>query len=577
MLYLGIVQSYHGSAAALYDGERLLAANEERFDRVKFSARFPHQCISWLLREYGADFADVDAAAFYYSGINYLESARDHDNDMLTYYPRAHYAVLSELLQRNISAAAHEGVAHVRQSVRFFDGHRLDIFFPDHHLAHAATAFLMSGLHSAAILCMDGTGDGASMSFAHGRGSDIRILYRQPFPHSLGQFYATFTQLLGYKYNSDEYKVMGLAAYGDPSVYHDRISRLIKLLPGGGFELDMRYFTFNMVTSRTKYNERLLELLELAPNRDTETVAREYRDVAAAVQAVAEETLAHVLAGLRDAAGEAALCYGGGVALNCLANGRVFPDSGFDTVFVPPNPGDGGLAAGAAAYVMHTLNGAPRGFVYDDDCIGPAYDTAAIRRALVENGIPFTGPGDLPRAVAERIAAGKVVGRFDGPQEFGPRALGNRSILADPRPASMKDTVNRKIKFREPFRPFAPSTLVEKSAELFRLRPGALEPAAPESFMLCAVDVVDEWKQKLQATTHNDGTARLQTVHTHKNPGYHAVIKAFADLTGVPAVLNTSFNVKNEPIVLTPQDAIRCFYTTGMDALAMGPFLVEKK
>ena len=576
MSYLGIVQTNHGSSAAVYDGKRLVAANEERFDRIKFSNRFPHRSISWCLQETGLALPDLAGVGFYFTGVNYMESARSDENNMLQYYPKAHYSVLSELLKRNGAPGAGEGIRHVRQTVDFFDGKKLDIFFPDHHLTHAAGSFLTSGYESAAILCMDGTGDGASMSMARGRGNDIEILYRQPFPHSLGQFYATFTQLLGFQYNSDEYKVMGLAAYGDPGVYYDRLLKLIRLEPGGGFELDMQYFKFNMVTSPLKYSPRLLELLDLEPNRDTEGMAQPYRDLAAGVQAVTEDVLRHVLAGLRKRSGEDVLCYGGGVALNCLANGRVFPQVGFKDYYITPNPGDGGLAAGTCAYLLHCLDGAPREFVYDRDDLGPQYSEDEIKSTLDENGIKYTEPADLPKAAAERLAAGKVVGLFRGRQEFGPRALGCRSILADPRPAEMKDVVNRKIKFREPFRPFAPSALADKSGELFKQRPEADQPRAPESFMLCAVPVRDEWRDKLGATTHEDGSARLQNVFEENNKEYYDIISAFDQETGVPAVMNTSFNVKNEPIVLTPQDAVRCFYSTGMDALAAGPFLVEK-
>jgi carbamoyltransferase len=571
---LGITQTNHGSSAAIYDGRRLVAANEERFDRIKFSPVFPNYSINWCLSSMDLDFEDLDAVGFYMTSSNFLQSARRSQTERWRFYPEVLYSVLCDLFRR--AKSMQNGVKYIHERVVPFKGKPLDLFFVDHHLAHAAGNFLVSPFERAAILCLDGTGDGYSMSFGHGKGTEMEFIYRQPFPHSLGMFYSTFTQFFGFGANSDEYKVMGLAAYGDPEPYYERVKSLIRLTDAGSFELNMRYFSFHMITEPLRYNRYFIEQVGLEPNRETETVDQGYCDLAAAAQKVTEETLLHVLRGLKQMTGEENLCYGGGVALNCLANGKIIPESGFKGVFIPPNPGDGGLAIATPAYLLHTLNGEKRGYVYEHDYLGPAYSVDEIRRQLDENGIRYQEPNDLAGEVARRLAQRKVIGHFAGAQEFGPRALGNRSILADPRPAESRDVVNRKIKFREPFRPFAPSCLKESAPEVFVLREQALDQAAPEEFMLTTAVVRPHWQDRLQAVTHKDGTARLQTVDRHHNAKYHEIIKAFERETGVPAVLNTSFNVKGEPIVLTPQDALRCFYSTGMDALVLGPFLIEK-
>jgi len=576
MKYLGITQTHHGSSAAVYDGERLVACNEERVNRVKWSSGFPNQSIDWCLNELGLAIQDIDAVGFYMTSSNYLSSARSSHTDVWRFYPEALYTVMSELLQRARPEAA-PGVRHIRESVHFFDGKALELYFIDHHLAHAAASFLLSGFERAAILCLDGTGDGCSLSVSRGVGTEIEFLYRQPFPHSLGQFYATFTQFLGFEPNADEYKMMGLAAYGNPEVYAEKVRRLIRLHDDGSFELDMRYFAFHMVTERFKYNSRFVELFGLPPNQQVEDVPQGYCDLAAAVQRVTEDVVLHIATCVKRLTAEDNLCYGGGVALNCLANGRILQQSGFRDVYIPPNPGDGGLAIGSCAYLLHTLKGARRAFVYDHDYLGPAYSADEIRTLLRDNGLSYEEPANIAEAVAKRLAASKVVGRFDGRQEFGPRALGNRSILADPRSSATKALLNRKIKYREPFRPFAPSSTQDRVGELFQMRPQAVKATAPESFMLATVPVRDQWRAQLQAVTHHDGTARLQTVFAEKNRKYHDVIQAFGRETGVPAVLNTSFNVRGEPMVLSPQDALRCFYSTGMDTLAIGPYLLDKR
>jgi len=294
------------------------------------------------------------------------------------------------------------------------------------------------------------------------------------------------------------------------------------------------------------------------------------------VQQNFQEIIQHVLLGLKRKIPSSNLCYGGGAALNCLANGKVIPQVSFDNIFIPSDPGDTGLAIGCAAYLAHMIDGMPRNFSYDSDFLGPSYSTDEIRTTLKENGIKFSEPSDLSKEIAYRLAEGKIVGLFQGKQEFGPRALGNRSILANPSKPEMKELVNKKIKFREAFRPFAPSVTSEAATEVFDLQGRKLRKNSPESYMLSTASVKAEWLPKLQATTHLDNSSRIQIVHKTQNPNFHKIISEFAKLSGVEAVMNTSFNVKDEPIVLSPEHAVRCFYSTGMDALAVGPFLIEK-
>ena len=575
MKVLGITQTNHGSSAALYDGKTLLACNEERFDRIKFSSGFPFRSINWCLQEGRTDMEQVDAIGFYMTSGHFLRTIRSNRTNSWRFYPETLYTILGEILKKTEFISG-EDIQHIHQSVRLFNGKKIDLFFIDHHLAHAAGSFLVSGFDSSAILCIDGTGDGCSMSWGIGKDRDVKLTFRQPFPHSLGQFYGTFTQFLGFQANSDEYRAMGLAAYGDSEVYYDQVRQLITLHDDGSFELDMRYFSFHMTTETQKFNQRLINLMRLEPNVDVYSISKDYCDLAAAVQLVTEDVLRHVLCKLKAHTGESTLCYGGGVALNCLANGNVIRECGFDDYYVMPNPGDSGLAVGTGVYLIHQLEGVKREYVYDQDYLGPIFSADEIKRVLDENGLSYTEPPLLEQTIAEKISEGLVMGHLDGRQEFGPRALGNRSIFADPRYTEMKDNINKKIKFREPFRPFAPSCLSEKARSVFSMRNAKLRPSSPESFMTTTAKVCEKWQTNLQAITHEDGTARLQTVFSEKNLKFHKIISEFEKLTGVPVLLNTSFNIKGEPIVLSPQDAIRCFYTTGMDSLVMGPFLLEK-
>lgn len=576
MSILGIAQSNHGSAAAVYDGSSLHAVQEERFDRVKWSSGFPQKSIEWCIAQAGG-FNQIEAIGFYLSSANYLLAER---NPIAGGYQDFLHIIPSGVL-RNMKPAP--DVKHIRQSFALFNGssRKIDFYFVDHHLAHAAGAFYLSPFNEAAILVMDGTGDGYSMSLWKGDGLKVTPLLRQPFPHSLGQFYKTFTAYLGFN-THDQFKFMGLAAYGDGARYYEKVRSLIKFLDGddiGEFKLDMRYFAFQMVTAQKKHNENLENLLELPPyNGPIDDIPREYKDLAAAVQDVTTETIDYVATALSQfyQIDTHNLVYTGGVALNCAANGRIFPNGPFENVYIPPHPADGGLAVGTAAYIKHGLHKARREYVYDTDSIGPSFTLDAMRSALDEANAKYTSCDSFVdiKHIAAAVAKGKIVGLFGGYAEFGPRALGHRSILADPRKANMKDHLNKKVKMRESFRPFAPACLANKIDDIFERDHSGLSESHPDHFMLYAYPVRRAWRKKIPAVSHIDHTSRVQAVYPHDM--LHPIIEAFQEITGVPVVLNTSFNVRGEPIVLTPQDAIRCFYSTGIDCLALGPYWLEK-
>ncbi len=376
-----------------------------------------------------------------------------------------------------------------------------------------------------------------------------------------------FAPFLGFRANSGEGKVMGLASYGDPSRYAELFERLVRTT-ADGFEVDLSYFAYFM-DGRARFSQRLVaELGE--PRRPEAALERRDEDIAAALQARTEEVLLHLCRLAREKTGLNDLCMAGGVALNCVANGRIVDEAGFARCFFQPACHDAGTSAGAALYAHHVIEGRPRvPLEIKTDYLGPSFDEDRLRLALDRAGARFSEPADPVAAAAERLAQGRIVGRYDGRTEFGPRALGNRSILAPPGPAAVKDTLNARVKFREPFRPFAPSCTVERGGDYFEL-------SQPSPFMLRAFDTREAWREKLAAITHVDGSARVQTVEASHNPGYHALIKAFGALAGPECLLNTSFNVRGEPIVNTPEEALRCFFSTDMDDLLLGPFLLEK-
>jgi carbamoyltransferase len=591
MNILGVSCHFHDAAAALLrDGELVAAAEEERFSRRKHDPGFPRHAIRFCLEAGGIIPADLDFVVFFEKP--FLKFDRILMSTMRT-FPRSRHvfqeAMVSWLTEKLWIKAL------LREELGVGDA---KVLFSDHHLSHAASAFLCSPFEDAAILTVDGVGEWATATYGVGRGTEVEILREIRFPHSLGLLYSAFTAFLGFEVNEGEYKVMGMAPFGEPR-YVDDVWRLIRQDKDGSFTLDMSYFSFHRST-HAAYTQRFVDLFGPPrdpranfftrtsghpsyfgpPPSDYESQARRnehYADIAASVQVVTEEVLLTMARALHAATGLPRLCMAGGVALNSVANGRILRETPFEDVFIQPAAGDGGGAVGAALYAYHMVLGRPRRFVMEHAYWGQEHSPASIEKFLKANNVAhlrLDDEDDLLERVVDGLQAGKVIGWLQGRFEWGPRALGHRSILADPRRAEMKDIVNTKIKFREPFRPFAPSVLSRRAAEFFDLSdPGRHYPAR---FMLYVVDVKPGQRAAVPAITHVDGTARPQIVHEARAPRYHRLIDTFERATGVPMVLNTSFNLRGEPIVNTPEEAFRTFSRSGIDMLVLGNHLVEK-
>jgi carbamoyltransferase len=591
MHVLGISCYFHDAAAALLrDGQLVAAAEEERFTRKKHDYEFPQHAIDFCLRTGGIRGPDLDWVVFFEKPFVKFERLL---LTSLQTFPRSH-RVFREAMVAWLGDKL--WIRHLIQ--RRLGVPPAKILFSEHHLSHAASAFFCSPFEEAAILTVDGVGEWTTASLGVGRGTDITLSKEIRFPHSVGLLYSAFTAFLGFEVNEGEYKVMGMAPFGQPR-YVDDVRKLIRQSSDGSFELDMGYFAFHHSTDRT-FARKFVDLF--GPPREPgvhfftpssgfpsyfgerpqnfDALAREnqhYADIAASIQVVTEETLLTLARAAQKETGLRRLCLAGGVALNSVANGRILRETPFEELYVQPSAGDGGGAVGAALWGYHAVLGKPRGFVMEHAAWGEAHGPDAIARFLREHGIPHERLDDedkLLARVVDRLQEGKVVGWSQGRFEWGPRALGHRSILADPRRADMKDIVNTKIKFREPFRPFAPSVLAERAEEFF-----ALEGAArhyPARFMLYVVDVREGKRAVVPAITHVDGTGRLQTVRRETNPRYHRLIETFGAATGVPLVLNTSFNLKGEPIVNTPAEAYDTFTKSGMDVLVLGDYVIEK-
>jgi carbamoyltransferase len=581
MNILGI-NAYHGnaSAAIVCDGRLIAAVEEERFNRVKYAAGFPARAIRYCLKEAGLTLADLDHVAVPRNPYARLATKLFYALRMPS-FARERAKVLVKFTGIPDALAAAFDSDPKRVGATF---HRVE-----HHQAHLASSFFVSPFERAALLSADGLGDFASTMWGTGSGKRMNIHGAIAFPHSLGLFYGGVTQYLGFPKFGDEYKVMGLAAYGQPEqmdAFRD-IVRFDARSNGNGFRLGLDYFTHHRTGPEMSWAEAdktptLGKMFSnempkrLGPVRaPEEPLEQRHRNLAASLQARLEEVYLGMLKKLAERTGLKAICLAGGVAFNCIANGKIFDATPFEQVYVHPAAGDAGLAVGAAYYVWHQKLGKPRSFVMEHAYWGPGYTREEIRRAIDSNGIAQKGfrvselaEEELVRDTAAIIADGKIVGWFQGRAEWGPRALGNRSIVADPRRPEMKEILNRRIKHREIFRPFAPSILSEATGEYF-------EKSHPSPFMTLAYSVRTEKRGAIPAPTHVDGTGRLQTVTREANPRYHALISAFRDLTGVPVVLNTSFN-DNEPIVCRPEEAIDCFLRTQMDTLVLGDFLITK-
>ena len=588
---LGISCFFHdASAVLLRDGEVIAAAEEERFTRKKHDYSFPSHAIQFCLDRGGIRAEELEYVAFFEKPFIKFERLLF---SLLQTFPRSWHVFQDSMMSWLTDKLWVKNLIQSKLGVP-----PTKILFSEHHLSHAASAFFCSPFDEAAILTVDGVGEWATATYGTGKGNNITLIDEIRFPHSLGLLYSAFTAFLGFEVNEGEYKVMGMAPFGKPR-YLDNVYKLIDVDKDGSFQLDMDYFCFHHSTDRT-YNDKFLRLF--GPARDPRShfftsgsgfpsyfgekpsnyalLAKEnehYADIAASIQVATEEILLKMANHLHQKTGLKKLCMAGGVALNSVANGRILRETPFEEIYVQPSAGDGGGAMGAALWAYHMVLGKPRKFVLEHAYWGHEYSPASIEAFLRGENIRYRTIEDDERLldqVVEQLAAGKVVGWFQGRFEWGPRALGNRSILADPRRADMKDIVNTKIKFREPFRPFAPSVLEEKTDAFFVLdQPTRHYPAR---FMLYVVDVKDKQRDVIPAITHVDGTGRLQTVSKKTNPRYYHLIERFGDATGVPLVLNTSFNLKGEPIVNSPEEAFSTFSRCGMDTLVLDHCIVEK-
>jgi carbamoyltransferase len=593
MRILGLSAFYHDSAAALVeDGRVIAAAQEERFTRKKHDSGFPHHALGYCLEAAGTRLDDVDYVVFYDKPFLKFERLLE---TYLSFAPRGFRSfrmavplwLREKLFQKQLLRD------ELRKFARDYDWENR-LLFTEHHQSHAASAFYPSPFEEAAVLTMDGVGEWATMSVGLGLGNDLTILKELHFPHSLGLLYSAFTYYTGFKVNSGEYKVMGLAPYGEPKFAPQIFDSLIDLKPDGTFWLDQSYFDY--CTGLRMTNDKFDRLFGGPARKADELLTQRHMDLAASIQAVTEEIVLRLTRSVAIETGAENLCLAGGVALNCVANGKVLRDGKFNRIWVQPAAGDAGGALGAALAAYHMYKGGPRNTDNKLDgmsgaYLGPAFDDDDSAARLTTAGARFTRLDDgtlIARTVGD-LADGKALGWFQGRMEFGPRALGNRSIIADARFRDMQSALNLKVKYRESFRPFAPAVLRSDVADWF-----ALESDSP--YMLFVADVVKRRRRSMTAAeqalfgieklnvprsdipavTHVDYSARIQTVHADTNPRFHALLSGFKAKTGCPVLVNTSFNVRGEPIVNTPEDAFRCFMGTELDALAVGNLYMVK-
>ena len=582
MNILGISAYYHDSAACLVqDGRIIAAAQEERFTRVKHDSGWPALAIKYCLEAGNISSTDLDILAFYDKPFLKFERL------LSTYLHFAPRGLKSYLAAMPIWITQKVWIKDTIAKKLNFNG---TILFPEHHASHAASAFFPSPFGRAAFLTVDGVGEWTTTSYGVGRNNQIKIHADINFPHSLGLLYSAVTYHLGFKVNSAEYKVMGLAPYGEPAYAATIKKNLINIKDDGSFRLDLSYF--NYAVGLTMTNDKFSRLFKLKVRTEDEPLTEQHLNLARSIQAVTEDVMVKMARHVQQETGEKNLCLAGGVALNCVANSKILEESGFDDIWIQPAAGDAGGALGAALIAWHQHLSKPRVPHRPDaqtgSLLGPQYSDNDIENFLSAHKIPhrFLSTADLTKTAAILLAKENVIGWFQGRMEYGPRALGNRSILGDARSAAMQKTLNLKIKFRESFRPFAPAVLAEKVSEWFDL-----DRLAPYMLLVAPVRAnhrrtavkssglaqLKEVRSDIPAVTHVDYSARVQTVDKNINPLFHQLIGDFESLTGCPVIINTSFNVRGEPIVCSPADAFRCFLRTDMDYLVLGHFLLDKK
>lgn len=596
MLVLGLSAFYHDSAAALIrDGEVIAAVQEERFTRKKHDPSFPANAIAYCLKEAKVDAHGIDRVVFYEKPFLKFERLVE---TYLAFAPRGFASfrkamplwIGEKLFQRDLLLRELAAVAPAL-------GDKAKLRFCEHHFSHAASAYYPSPFEAALVLTMDGVGEWATTSTAVGQGKDLTISKEIHFPHSLGLLYSAFTYYTGFKVNFGEYKVMGLAPYGEPKYKNAILDRLIDVKADGSFRLNLDYFSF--CTGLTMTDHRFDAIFGGPARRDDQPLDQRHMDLAASIQAVMDEVILRLTRSLASQTGLQNLCLAGGVALNCVANGKVLRDGRFKKIFVQPAAGDAGGALGAAFATYYDENQQESRAITTSQLdamqgayLGPHFEQSEIEERLRSVGGIFCTAGDqeLIAQTAAALASGKAVGWHQGRMEFGPRALGNRSILGDPRSPTMQKVLNLKVKFRESFRPFAPSVLRERVADWFEIdtdspymlfvanvKPARCRKMSADEHALFGINKLNVVRSDIPAVTHVDYSARIQTVHKETNPRYHALITRFGQLTGCPVLVNTSFNVRGEPIVCTPEDAFSCFMGSGIEFLAVGNCILRKE
>ena len=560
---LGLSCEYHDAAAVLIiDGKVVFAAQEERYTRKKHDERLPVEAIRHALLFAGITINDIDCIGFYEKPL--LKFFDRILPTTIKVWPKGlpqYLLAMREWMTRKL---------WMPQEIEKKLGYRGKILYVPHHESHAASAYYMSGFPDAAVVTVDGVGEWATTTVGHGKGTDLTLLKEIHYPHSLGLLYSAITYYLGFRVNSAEYKVMGLAPYGEPK-YMKEMHELIKLKPDGSFALNMKYFTYEHGLTMTS---GAIEELFGHPRRKGESKLEQFhKDVARSLQEITEEAMMGIVRHAKELTGSEHLCLAGGVALNCVANGKILRSELFKDIWIQPASGDAGGALGVALCIWHKKFGGARLPRMEHVYLGNEYSNEEIEELLKKENLPYTKFADRSSLIAESsklLDGTNVIGWFQGRMEFGPRSLGGRSIIADARNKENWQKVNLKIKFRESFRPFAPTVLEEETAQWFDL-----DRASP--YMLLVADVHEDKREKIPAVTHVDGSARIQTINRDQNTLYYDLIKAFYDRSGCPVIINTSFNVRGEPIVESPRDALNCFLNTHMDYLVMGNFLLDKK
>ncbi|MBI2575854.1 carbamoyltransferase [Candidatus Woesearchaeota archaeon] len=570
MYILGISCYYHdASAALLKDGAIVAAAAEERFTRKKHDISFPINAVNFCLKSQNITIKDIGHIGFYEKPFLKFERLLSQHLESFPWSLKTFLSSIPSWLNEKL---------RVPKIIRKKLGYTEGVIFVEHHLAHAASSFLVSPFEDAAILTVDGVGEWTTTAIGKGTGNDIELMKEIRFPHSLGLLYSTITAYLGFTVNNGEYKTMGLAAYGTmdkvQNPYYKRLRSILDLREDGSFRFDMGYFSYTYKDRMP--SQKLIRLLDGPVRKPSEQVTQRHQDIAAAVQLVTEEVLLKILDYLHRETKSENLVVAGGVALNSVFNGKILRNTRFKRLWIQPDAGDGGTSLGVASYIYHSLLGNKRSFRFQDACLGPSFSAAEIKKFLDGNAIRYRECKDekeLIGTAADLIFNNRVIGWFQGGMEWGPRALGARSILSNPCNPKMKEILNVKVKHRERFRPFAPVVCIDDAPKFFDCDMPIPEPA---DFMLMVYPIKKEWQKKMPAVTHVDGSGRLQTVRSFQNPRFYDLIKEFGRLSGIPILINTSFNIRGEPIVCTPYDAYKCMMGTGIDYLFMDRFLIKR-